>query len=72
MKRRPIIVFRPSLTEVAEQLSRARELASRGIELLKQPPPDTFLGRKQYEPIPRPDEEEGAAPVGRQSSAAEF
>ena len=43
---------------VAEQIALAREITSKAWELLMQPPPDTFLGRKQHEPMPPPHEDE--------------
>ncbi len=39
----------PSITPFIEQL---REIIARSRELLKEPPPDTFLGRKTQEPFP--------------------
>lgn len=33
------------------------ELSRKSIELLRQPLPDTFLGRKTQEPFPRMDKE---------------
>jgi hypothetical protein len=52
------VVFRPNdlATELAH-LARARDLAVKAFELLNEPPPDTFLGRKHYEPLPLPHEE---------------
>jgi hypothetical protein len=56
-RRRPI-VFRPNAAEIAEEVARAKEITSQALELLKQSPPDTFLGRKHDEPIPLLHEEE--------------
>jgi hypothetical protein len=40
-------------SEIAMQNALLRELAARAAEVLKLPRPDTFLGRKTYEPFPR-------------------
>jgi hypothetical protein len=44
-------VYRPLPVE-REQAEMMRELMREARELLKQPPPDTFLGRKTFEPFP--------------------
>lgn len=44
-------VYRPLPVE-REQAEMMRELMREARELLKQPPPDTFLGRKTHEPFP--------------------
>lgn len=44
-------VYRP-LPADREQAEIMRELMRKARELLQQPPPDTFLGRKTYEPFP--------------------
>ena len=56
-KRRPTR-FPPSNlgAQIAEQIARTRKLASQSIELLKEPPPDTFLGRRHQDPVPLPNE----------------
>lgn len=43
-------------------IDQSRELLRRSIELLRQPQPDTFLGRKTHEPFPRPDDECNSQP----------
>lgn len=40
-----------------EQAEQMREVVEKSRELLKEPPPDTFLGRKTQEPPPNSDEE---------------
>ncbi|MCP3367845.1 hypothetical protein [Bradyrhizobium cajani] len=37
---------------IARQSAHLRDLLTRSFEILKQPVPDTFLGRKTYEPFP--------------------
>ncbi|WP_407180258.1 hypothetical protein [Bradyrhizobium sp. STM 3562] len=46
--------------ELARQTERTREITKQAVELLRQPVPDTFLGRKTQEPFPR--EEQGPMP----------
>ncbi len=40
-------------SEIAQQNARARVLVAKCLEILRTPPPDTFLGRKTQEPFPR-------------------
>ncbi|UPK31240.1 hypothetical protein [Bradyrhizobium sp. 195] len=49
-------VFRPTLID-HEQAEQMREVMEKARELLKEPPPDTFLGRKTQEPPPKLDDE---------------
>jgi hypothetical protein len=42
---------------IAEVLRRTRELIVESDKLLREPAPDTFLGRRRREPAPLPDEE---------------
>ena len=42
--------------ELADARTRARWYLDLSRELLKEPVPDTFLGRQHYELIPPPDE----------------
>ncbi|WP_164937865.1 hypothetical protein [Bradyrhizobium guangxiense] len=55
-------VYRP-LPADHEQVEFARQGVREARELLKQPPPDTFLGRKTHEPFPEdPDATPSEAP----------
>ncbi len=38
--------------EIAEQNVVAKQAVAKALEVLKQPPPDTFLGRKTQETFP--------------------
>jgi hypothetical protein len=49
-------VFRPHETD-PKQAEQTREIAKTSREVLQQPEPDTFLGRKTHEPFPREDDE---------------
>lgn len=40
-----------------EQAEQMREVVDKARELLKQPPPDTFIGRGTRDPFPTADEE---------------
>ncbi len=40
-------------SQIAQQNARARALVAKCQEVLRTPPPDTFLGRKTQEPFPR-------------------
>jgi hypothetical protein len=51
MKSRPP-VFRASSTDF-DQATELRRLVQEAREVLKQPLPDTFLGRKTFEPFPQ-------------------
>lgn len=42
---------------IAEALGRTRELIMESVRLLREPAPDTFLGRQSRETAPLPDEE---------------
>jgi hypothetical protein len=42
----------------AKQAAQIRQALDAACEALKLPPPDTFLGRKSFEPFPREDEQE--------------
>ncbi|MGY4171689.1 hypothetical protein BSN85_35345 [Bradyrhizobium brasilense] len=59
-------VFRPRALEadIAHIWLRHRVIAERSVELLKQPVPDTFLGRKHYDLIPLPYQTEEQAVLG--------
>jgi hypothetical protein len=54
-------VFRPVQTD-SDQMKQIRELTKAAREALKQPTPDTFLGRKTQEPFPREGEESRIEP----------
>ena len=43
---------------IVEAKSTSREAVAKSRELLKEPAPDTFLGRRHGDMIPRPDAEE--------------
>lgn len=47
-------VYRPSTD--AEHAKHIREIMKESREVLKQPNPDTFLGRKTQEPFPQKEE----------------
>ena len=51
-----IPIYRPMPID-REQAEQMRELVQKARELLKQPLPDTFLGRKIQEPPPKLDDE---------------
>ena len=40
----------------AQQIEQTRKLTDEAREVLRQPRPDTFLGRKTQEPFPKEDE----------------
>lgn len=52
-------VFRP-LPVDHDQAEYMRQVARKCRELLEQPPPDTFLGRKTQEPPPKEEDADGA------------
>jgi hypothetical protein len=41
------------ISEVAEQNALVRALLTKSLEVLRMPPPDTFVGRKTQEPFPK-------------------
>jgi hypothetical protein len=43
---------RDEASAIARQNEFMREMLARSFEILRQPVPDTFLGRKTYEPFP--------------------
>jgi len=45
-------------TSIEDQVAQLRRTLEAAREVLKQPPPDTFLGRKSAEPFPLPEEVE--------------
>ncbi|MGY4622698.1 hypothetical protein [Bradyrhizobium sp. USDA 4486] len=45
---------------INEQNARLREMTAQAASVLKEPRPDTFLGRKTYEPFPK-EEDSGRA-----------
>lgn len=49
-------VYRPTPID-QERAEQMREVFEKARELLKQPPPDVFLGRKTQEPPSKPDDE---------------
>jgi hypothetical protein len=53
--RRPI--HRPERDQATRQADESREATKRSFEILQQPTPDTFLGRKTQEPFPKEDDE---------------
>ena len=58
-QRQPIIFPASNLhAQVVEQIARTRELISQALELLKEPTPDIFLGRKHHNPFPLPHEKQ--------------
>jgi hypothetical protein len=50
-------VYRPTTTD-ADQTKQLREIAEESREILKQPPPDTFLGRKTQAPFPKAENDD--------------
>ncbi|MBB4368644.1 hypothetical protein GGD63_001423 [Bradyrhizobium sp. cir1] len=50
-----ILLVRNLAAEITEQNARMRDLLAEAAEVLKLPKPDTFLGRKSYEPFPMED-----------------
>ena len=50
-------IHRTERDEDAKQAEGTREAAKRSLDILKEPAPDTFLGRKTQEPFPREDDE---------------
>jgi hypothetical protein len=46
--------FRPAdlAAEIAAHTARAQEITAKVVEILRAPPPDTFLGRQHYPLIP--------------------
>ncbi len=56
MLQQRMTVYRPENFEadIAHVWTRCRDMVERSVELLSQPPPDTFLGRKHHDPIPLP------------------
>jgi hypothetical protein len=53
-------IYRPTNldAEIADLQAQSREMVTKGLELLKQPVPDTFLGRQHQPLIPLSDEDE--------------
>ena len=45
-------IYRPTQTD-AEHAKQIREIIQQFREVLKQPPPETFLGRKTHDPFPK-------------------
>ncbi len=50
------LIYRPMMSD-EEHAEQIREAVKLSLEILKQPLPDTFLGRKTQEPFPREREE---------------
>jgi hypothetical protein len=48
--------LRDLVAETGEYLARAHEAIESARRVLQLPPPDTFLGRRSYEPFPTEDE----------------
>jgi hypothetical protein len=44
-------------SEIANEEARIHDIVKKSLALLKEPPPDTFLGRRRYDPIPLPEPE---------------
>ncbi|WFU75349.1 MULTISPECIES: hypothetical protein [unclassified Bradyrhizobium] len=42
--------------EIRAQNARIREMTAQAASVLKAPQPDTFLGRKTYEPFPKEED----------------
>jgi hypothetical protein len=59
-------VYRASTTN-QDLVAELRRLVQDARALLKQPPPDTFLGRKTFEPFP-PEDKRGAIATPRRLS----
>ena len=49
-------VYRPTRTD-ADDAEQIREIIKASFEILRQPGPDAFLGRKTPEPFPNEDDE---------------
>ncbi|MCP1969692.1 hypothetical protein [Bradyrhizobium elkanii] len=47
------------VAQIVKQIAFVREIIARAAELLKLSPPDTFLGRKTYEPFPQEESQYG-------------
>jgi predicted house-cleaning NTP pyrophosphatase (Maf/HAM1 superfamily) len=60
MDERDRAIYRPveSAADLAEHKARAAEALAKARAILRQPSPDTFLGRQHYELITLPSEEE--------------
>ena len=56
MVSRPLVYYRASSTDF-DQTTEMRRVMQQARELLKQSPPDTFLGRRTFEPFPREGEQ---------------
>ena len=57
--RAPIQRIQNEASAIAQQNAQMREQIAKAIEILKTEMPDTFLGRKTYDPFPREDDKEG-------------
>jgi hypothetical protein len=56
-------IYRITWQEVAEERAARDRAAALTINALREPLPDTFLGRQHYEIIPLPHEQKSAAAV---------
>jgi hypothetical protein len=59
MAHNPFHVFRISKSlkkQEAEHLRQVYDAIARGLEILKAPLPDTFVGRKSQDPFPKEEE----------------
>jgi len=54
--RKPIL--RARTVRIDEQITVTRGIIAKCLDVLKEPLPDTFLGRKTYEPFPPAEEQQ--------------
>jgi len=63
----PIRYVHAHASEIARQNALIRRLVDEALEVLHQPIPDTFLGRKTQEPFAFEESKRSRAPNGRDS-----
>ncbi|MGY4572002.1 hypothetical protein ACVWY5_005072 [Bradyrhizobium sp. USDA 3256] len=67
-KRRHMYRARDLASELMELEVRMREMVAKGVDALKVPVPDTFLGRKTYEPFPQEESQCGEGSLRKGTS----
>lgn len=48
------------IDQIADPITRSRAVAARSMQLLRASLPDTFLGRRRFEPFPEQGRQDGA------------
>jgi hypothetical protein len=55
----PVHRVHDEAAQISKQTAFVRELIAKAAELLKLPPPDTFLDRKTHDPFPQEESQHG-------------